>query len=240
MSPESGVDDVRQAHGRPYTNNEIRSTAAFCRKLGLRLTFFFMVGLAGETYDTMEQTARLWEEFYALSHSEEEPTLGPKGAIRHAVGSMILLDPGSLAFDYPETYGYKLHFRNLRDYITGMLKPSWDQWISYETKNLSRTDIASLTLHALTETVRVREKFGVYRTQEQAAEQYFLVRLEQKVLQEVDKAMKLDDVHERELRLRSLSKALNPRSTTIADPFKYRQAIQIALLESVGLLDASR
>jgi len=239
ISPESGVDSVMKAHGRPYTDKELLSTAALCMRLGLRLTVFFMVGLAGETHNTFEQTSSLWEEFYAMNDSRSQ-RLRAGGAVRHAFGSMILLDPGSLAFDYPEKYGYRLLFKNLRDYIEGMLKPSWHQWISYETRKLGRDDIAMLTLYALAESARVREKYGVYTVPEEAVEEYFISRAGQIVLEEVDRAMQFADAQETLNRLENLSQMLTsyPRSAP-TDPYAYRAAIQRATLESVGLLDAA-
>jgi B12-binding domain/radical SAM domain protein len=236
ISPESGVDTVMNAHGRPYTDTDLRSTAALCKRLGLRLTVFFMVGLAGENHETFEQTSHLWEEFYAMSHARPE---GP-GAVRHVVGSMILLDPGSLAFDHPGKYGYKLFFKNLRDYIAGMTMPSWHQWISYETSNLSRADIARLTLYALAESARVREKYGVYAVQEEAAEHYFISRLGQIVLEEVDRVIELGDDQVMSDRLRNLSHLLTTYPQPAPnDPYGYAAVIRRAAIESVGLLDAA-
>ena len=240
ISPESGVDHVRKAHGRIYTNQEILSTARLCRRLGLRLTVFFMIGLAGESHETMEQTSRLWEEFYSLSRPRHHELTSGGGAVRHGMGSMILLDPGSLAFDNPEKYGYRLFFKNVEDYIEGMSMPSWHQWVSYETTTLTRTEIAKLTLDSFVESIRVREKYGAHETPEQASEQYFLMRIDRMLIDEVDRAMRVADTRERLDRLKALSESLaSYPQTTDADPYGYRLAIKAAMLESVGLLDAS-
>ncbi len=240
MSPESGVSSVMQAHGRPYTDKELLSTATLCKQLGLRLTVFFMVGLAGETFETFEQTSRLWDELYAMSHARPEGVQEGTGAVRHAFGTMILLDPGSLAFDYSEKYGYKLLFKNLRDYIAGMKMPSWHQWISYETRLLSREDIARLALYALAESVRVREKYGVFRTLEEAAEEYFIPRAGQFVLEEVDRLMQLPNPQTAQERLQDLNQALRSYPELgPTDLYRYRAAIRRTALESVGQLNAS-
>jgi len=175
-----------------------------------------------------------------MSHARPEARREAEGVVRHAFGSMILLDPGSLAFDYPEKYGYKLFFKKLRDYIAGMLMPSWHQWVSYETSKLSRADIARLTLYALAESARVREKYGVYMAPEEAAEQYFMVRAGQIVLEEVDRAVQITDAQATLDRLENLSQTLTsyPRLTP-TDPYGYGAAIMRATLESVGLLDAA-
>lgn len=237
MSPESGADHVRRAHGRPYTNQEIVSMARLCKRLGLRLTVFFMLGLAGENRKTMELTYRLWEELYSLDPKQAK---NGSGVVRHGMGSMVLLDPGSPAFDYPEKYGYKLLFRSLGDYIDGMSMPSWHQWISYETNELDRADIARLMLDAFTESARIREKYCAFTTPEETSEQYLLMRVNRIIMDEVERAMKLTDEHVRLDRLKALRESLvNYPQPTDSDRYGYWSAIRQAMLESVGLLDAS-
>jgi radical SAM superfamily enzyme YgiQ (UPF0313 family) len=239
MSPESGVDHVRRAHGRPYTNQEILSMTRTCKRLGLRLTVFFMLGLAGENRETMAQTYRLWEEFYSPAPGAEQVRIGG-GVARHGMGSMVLLDPGSLAFDHPEKYGYKLHFKTLGDYIAGMSMPSWHQWISYETRELDRAEIARLTLDAFIESARIREKYGAFTTPEETAEQYLMMRLNRIIMDAVDHTMQLTDAHERLNRLKTLSESLaSYPETSGSDQYGYWSAIRTAMMESVGLLDAS-
>jgi B12-binding domain/radical SAM domain protein len=238
ISPESGVDDVRRAHGRPYTNQEILSLVRTCERLGLRLTLFFMLGLAGENHETMERTYRLWEEFYAPKPATQGRGVG--GVVRHGLGSMVLLDPGSLAFDHPEKYGYKLHFKNLRDYVAGMSMPSWHQWISYETRELDRSEIATLTLDAITESARIKEKYGAATSPEETAQQYLTMRLNKMIMDEVDRAIQLTDTHARLERLKSLRNSLaNYPEVNGRDEYGYWAAIRSAMVESVGLLDAS-
>jgi hypothetical protein len=238
ISPESGVDGIRKEHGRAYTNQQILSTASLCRKLGLSLTVFFMVGLAGENSEAMKQTEYLWEQLYTRSDAGVVQSSATP-IVKHGVGPMILLDPGSLAFDYPEKFGYRLFFKSLRDYIAGMMMPSWHQWMSYETRELSRKDIVNMTLLALEESIRVREKYGVYmKNPEQAAMEYFIARVGKVIIDEVDKAMGLGDVADR---LGVLAGTLldHPWESDKTDPYGFRLAIRTALLGSVGLLDAA-
>ena len=236
ISPESGVESVRKGHGRTYTNEQILSTANLCRKLGLSLTVFFMIGLAGETHETLEQTERLWEQLYKRTESGEDET---RPVVKHGVSPMILLDPGSLAFDHPEEYGYKLRFKKLSDYVQAMTRPSWHQWISYETRELNTTEIANITLLALEESIRVREKHGVYKSSPEKAEQeYFVTRVGREIIASVDEAMGLKDEAER---LNVLARTLSayPWVASKDDPYGYSLAIRTAMMESVGLLDAT-
>jgi B12-binding domain/radical SAM domain protein len=239
ISPESGADQVRKAHGRDYTNSEILSLVQTCKRLGLRLTVFFMLGLAGENYGTMADTYRLWERFYSPVASSEKMK-GQSGVVRHGLGSMVLLDPGSLAFDFPEKYGYKLHFRSLSDYVEGMSRPSWHQWLSYETRELNKAEIAKLTLDAITESTRVKEKYGASASPDETSEQYRLMHLNRMIMDEVDHAMQLTDPRQRSTKLEALFESLaSYPETSPSDQYGYRSAIRTTMLESIGLLDAA-
>ncbi len=139
ISPESGVDSVRGAHGRKYTNEDMFKTIELCKKYGITLGSFSMIALANDTAETIKQTWNGWEHICSLNRIDHAP-------VDYAFGPMILLDPGSLAFDRSTSYGYRLVFKNLEDYIKGMSLPSWHQWISYETKFLNRDEITKLTI----------------------------------------------------------------------------------------------
>lgn len=72
---------------------------------------------------------------------------------------MVLLDPGSLAFDFPEKYGYRLLFKDLADYSGWSDRSSWNDHISYETKFLTRNDIMNLTIEYYRYQRSLLEKF---------------------------------------------------------------------------------
>ncbi len=131
ISPESGVDSVRGAHGRKYTNEDLYRTIELCKRYGIILGSFSMLALANDTEETVKQTWKSWEHIVSLHTIHQAP-------VDYAFGPMILLDPGSLAFDRSSSYGYRLIFKDFEDYVKGMSLPSWHQWISYETKFLDR------------------------------------------------------------------------------------------------------
>jgi B12-binding domain/radical SAM domain protein len=166
-SPESGVDSVRKAHNKNYTNEEMFKSLEICKKYNITVDVFTMVALANDTPDTIKETWKMWEELCEKNSGEngKVASLYP-----YSFGPMILMDPGSLAFDFPGKYGYRTSLENLEDYIKAQMLPSWHQWISYETRYLDKKEITGLILDSIEYSIKLREKYGLYSKSE--AEKY--------------------------------------------------------------------
>jgi B12-binding domain/radical SAM domain protein len=203
ISPESGVEEVRMLHGRRYSNRDLFKTMNACLGHGdsIRLVVFFMLGLASETEETAKETVRLWERICVLD--------GGRNVIMFAFGPMILLDPGSPAFDRPEEHGYRLVFKCLEDYVNGLSMPSWHQWISYETRFLNRADIADLTLKLIEYSINLREKYGIYSRLQALRERAYFVWANRMIIKEVEEVMKSPGDFERSLRLQRLKEKID-------------------------------
>jgi len=205
ISPESGVGSVRRAHGRNYTNEELFRTIKICKRYDILLGIFSMIGLANDTPKTIGETWEMWEQICLIN-------LKGKGKKRvdYAFGPMILLDPGSPAFDSPTSYGYRLIFKNLEDYIKGMSLPSWHQWISYETKFLNRDSITKLIIDSLEYSINLRERHGLSSKFQTTIGSFSLDGCKL-AIDVVNQAMSLQDEGERLKRLRSFSESLNSK-----------------------------
>jgi B12-binding domain/radical SAM domain protein len=190
ISPESCVDTVKKAHGRSYTNKELFRTVELCKKYGIRLGVFSMIALAEDTHETIRETWERWEEICSMN-------LIGKAPVDYAFGPMILLDPGSLAFDSPASYGYRLLFKNLEDYIRGMSLPAWHQWISYETEHLDREQITKLIIDSLEYSINLRERCGFYNRLEADTARYCFVKASKETIDMVKHTMNLQDEDEK-------------------------------------------
>ena len=249
ISPESGVESVRKAHGRNYSNEQLLRTVKNCLECKLTLSVFFMIGLAKQTRNTLRETYKLCEDICRMNlHSE---LYGRNFNVWVSFGPMILLDPGSLAFDYPEKYGYRLIFKKFKDYYLAMSKPAWHQWISYETRFLTRRDIFDLILQSGIFMVRIKEKYHPYFHRGLEPDPLELAELNltlfnilsnEFIAEEVDYISKIEDPQEKERRLKALNDALlelntlYPSTRGMADPYGYRRALESILQRSAGLM----
>jgi len=178
-SPESGVYSVRKAHGKNYTNEELFSTIDICKKYDIPLDVFTMVALGNDTPKTVKETWQMWDKLCITNRSKNgtAPNLFP-----YSFGPMILLDPGSIAFDFPDKYGYRPIFRTLEDYIKGQTRPSWHQWISYETKFLSKDLITELIIDSIEHSIDLRESYGYYSKDEADKYRSFFVEQSKEII----------------------------------------------------------
>lgn len=211
ISPESGVDTVRGAHGRKYNNAGIYTTIELCRQYGIALGSFSMIALANDTEETIHQTWKSWEQICSLHVDQRAP-------VDYAFGPMILLDPGSLAFDRPASYGYRPVFKTLADYVAGMSQPAWHQWISYETKFLDRDAIARLTIDSLEFSIDLRRRIGFYSPQEANLARFAFVEAGRQTIAAVNEAMQIDDEQARLAKLNAFAQHLEERLRQLSQP----------------------
>ena len=136
ISPESHDPEVRKACGRDYSNEALEETiesalAASCS----RMDIFFMIGLPKQTpesvMDTIDYCGHLLDKFHDKRISPFTAPISP------------FLDPGSLAFENPERYGYRLLIRSLEEHRQALVAPSWKYILNYETEWMSREEIVA-------------------------------------------------------------------------------------------------
>jgi hypothetical protein len=58
------------------------------------------------------------------------------------------IDPGCIAYENPEKFGYKIIFKTFEEYRRAMLSPSWKYILNYETKWMGRDEIVDCTYQA--------------------------------------------------------------------------------------------
>jgi B12-binding domain/radical SAM domain protein len=211
ISPESCVGSVRKVHGRNYTNEALFRTIKTCKRYGIPVGIFSMIALANDTPKTIRETWQVWEQICLINLKSEG-----QAPVHFAFGPMILLDPGSLASDFPTDYGYRLIFKDLEDYINGMSLPSWHQWISYETKFLNRDLITRLIIDSIEYSINLRERYGFYSRFEADTARLCLVTANKLTIGVVNDAMSLHDEGEKMKRLKSFRESLDSKLREIS------------------------
>lgn len=198
ISPESHDEEVRKAFGRPYNNESLERMFEDAMDLGSkRIDLFFMTGLPKQTSSSVLETVDYCRSLLQRFHSYNKlfPFISPLAPF---------LDPGSLVFEAPEKYGYRLLYRTVEEHRQALLAPSWKYILNYETEWMNRDEIVYSTYEAGKRLNRLKAEFGLIdpKTAESVE-----MRLEGAVqmMKEIDQIMALPNVSERETALESIS-----------------------------------
>jgi len=154
ISPHSHDIKVRRALGLDYTNEEMEASISKALELGAsRLEIYFMIGLPEQTPESVSQTVDYCEYLYTKFKTDKRLFLfiGPLSPF---------LDPGSLAFENPERYGYKVLHRTLEEHRRALVQPSWKDTLNYETRWMNRTQIVDATYTAISRLTRLKARYG--------------------------------------------------------------------------------
>jgi len=154
MSPQSHEERVRRAIGLTYSNNDLEESIQTALGLGAsRLEIYFMIGLPEQTPASVNQTLDYCEHLYRKFKADKRLFLfiGPLSPF---------LDPGSLCFENPERYGYKIIHRTLSEHRTALTRPSWKETLNYETRWMSRQQIVDTTYSAISNLTRIKEHYN--------------------------------------------------------------------------------
>ena len=155
MSPESHDPEVREVSlGRRFTNEAMEDMIEAALANGAsRVEIFFMIGLHKQdkksVLDTIDYCEHLLQKFKAnkrlfLFMGHQAPFMAP----------------GSLAFEYPERYGFRLLHKTLEEHRQALTLPSWKFSLNYETQWLSRDEITDVTYEAIARLTKLKAKYG--------------------------------------------------------------------------------
>jgi B12-binding domain/radical SAM domain protein len=181
FSPESHDPAVRLASGKRYTNEEIEASIAAALDAGARrFDLFFMIGMPRQTPDSA-----LGSVDYArkLLHRFDDGRLIP-----FTSPLAPFLDPGSLAYEHPERFGYRRYADSLQDHRNLLLQPSWKHILSYETRWLDRHTLADVTYEAGSRLNHLKREVGLI-SDEKAEETEMRICEARSLMQEIDTIM---------------------------------------------------
>jgi radical SAM superfamily enzyme YgiQ (UPF0313 family) len=198
ISPESHNEEVRKAFGRPYNNESLERMVGDAIDLGSkRIDLFFMTGLPKQTYssvlETVDYCRSLLERF--RSYNKLFPFISPLAPF---------LDPGSIVFEAPEKYGYRLLYRTVEEHRQALMAPSWKYILNYETEWMNRDEIVYSTYEAGKRLNRLKAEFGLIDPKTAESVEKRLQGAVQ-MMKEIDRIMALPEAKEREAELDSLS-----------------------------------
>jgi B12-binding domain/radical SAM domain protein len=189
ISPETHDPEVRKASGKHYSNEELERTIGDALEAGCgRLQVFFMIGLPRQTpssvMDTIDYCGHLMKRF--KGDKRLSLFIGPLAPF---------LDPGSLAFEQPERYGYRILFRTLEEHRRALLAPSWQYTLNYETEWMTRHQIINTTYEAVLRLNRLKARYGLISS-EIAAKQEWRIKTALELEHRISEIWCRDNHHE--------------------------------------------
>lgn len=159
ISPESQDEVIRWRYGRLYGNAELEAFVSNTLEEGVkRLDLYFMVGLPGQDYASALGVARYMDSLYR-KHCAKYGCWRLHGFVAPLAP---FVDPGSLAYTYPEKYGYRLFARTLVEHYRLMDNArTWMDMLNYETEWMSRETIVKAAYDAARAMLDVKLKYGL-------------------------------------------------------------------------------
>lgn len=141
ISPDSSDQNIRNETGRYYTNQDLEKSISYAAKHGARkFDIYFSIGLPLQTKESVMTDTDYLESVIRKYSSERMPVYGFISPLTP------FLDPGSLFYEMPERYGFKINARGIMDYYNLLDRgKSWEEFLNYETKWMSRSDMVEAT-----------------------------------------------------------------------------------------------
>jgi len=188
ISPESHDEKIRRAFGRAYDNHSLERSIENALELGCkRVDVFFMIGLPGQTSQSVSQTIGYCEELL------EKYGRGSNGKIHPYISPLApFLDPGSRAFENPQKYGYRLFYKTLEEHRQALLQPSWKYMLNYETEWMSRDELVTSTYDAALELNRLKAKYGLLK-QKEAEKIEVRIKEAKELIRRIDEIVSIQD-----------------------------------------------
>lgn len=157
ISAESHDDDVRKAFGKGhYTMRELEDTIvdALSHPNCERFDLYFMTGIPKQTAKSVRETGEYVQHLY------ERVNYDPRLVVLTSPMAPFL-DVGSIAFDNPEHYGYKLRARTFEEHRERMILPSWKHIMNYESTYMSNDEMVEATYDAALDLNRIKGEHGI-------------------------------------------------------------------------------
>ena len=154
LSPESHDPEVRRYSGKPFSDAAIEESIKSILDAGCqRMDLFYMSGMPGQTpqsvLDTIEYCGQLLHRF----DGDER--------LKLFISPLApFLDPGSLAFEKADQYGYHKLCHTLEDHRQALLAPSWKYVLSYETRWMNRSELVDCTYQAGLRLNQLKAEYG--------------------------------------------------------------------------------
>ncbi len=154
LSPESHDEHIRERLGKArYTNASLEAAIdAILAHGAAALDLFFMIGLPGQTRESVLGTVDYVEGLFARCDRRLSAFLTPMGPF---------IDPGSDGFEQAEACGYRIRARTLAEHRALLdQERDWESFLNYRTDAMTRADIVDATYDAAERLNAIKATYG--------------------------------------------------------------------------------
>jgi B12-binding domain/radical SAM domain protein len=154
FSPESHDQAVRNAQEgeADYTTEQMEEMLVEALRLRCeRLDVFFMIGLPGQSLESVRGTVDYCERLFQLCDKRLSCYISPMGPF---------IDPGSRGFEQPARFGYRLFARTLEEHRQLLVQPTWERILNYETRWMTRRELVDATYDAAERLNELKIRYG--------------------------------------------------------------------------------
>lgn len=156
ISCESQDQFVRNKFGKAiYTNEEFKECVVSGLKAGAqRADVYFLTGIPFQTKESIMGIPDYVEYLYEGLNGDSHKLLCFVAPLAPFV------DPGSLVFEKPQYYGYRILRKTLAEHKDAIQEPSWKYWLNYESEYIDRDSLVEATYDAALALNQVKLKVG--------------------------------------------------------------------------------
>lgn len=233
LTLETHIESIRRKNGKfACTNEQIEKTIASAFKYGCRkIDIFFMTGIPQQTYDqameSIDYCRHLLEKFN-----------GDKRLALFIAPLAPFLDPGCLAFEFPEKYGYKKFCHTLDDHRKALTQPSWKYILSYETESMTRDEIVRATYDAALKLNALKYEYNLIDEDLFRQIEYRITNAQQ-IINEIDQVIAIADEKKKQEGLKELKsrvEQINRHSICGKDELKWPISGKYGNIASIGIV----
>lgn len=158
---ETHDPELRRLNGKfPVENIEIEKTLASALNNGCnRIDLFFMTGIPHQTRESVLATVDYAQELLEKFGTTKQLNI-------YVAPLAPFLDPGCLAFEDPDKYGYEVRARTVAGHRDRMTKPTWSQILNYNNLYLPSEELAQTTYEANAKLARIKQNLGLMPEEE--------------------------------------------------------------------------
>ncbi|MFL6246624.1 MAG: hypothetical protein ACJ74H_11405, partial [Thermoanaerobaculia bacterium] len=164
LSPESHDESVRALRGKGhFTNAQMESSIeAMLRLRCEQLDLFFMIGLPGQSYRNVIETADAVGALFRRFDRRLSAFMTPMGPF---------IDPGSDGFEQAEARGYRIRAHTLAEHRALLEQREWESILNYETDWMTRAEIVDATYDSAERLNELKGRYGRISAKRAAAVQ---------------------------------------------------------------------